>query len=146
MNEGKKRAANKLKTARGQIDGIIRMLEDDRYCVDVSTQILSAIGLLKKANIDVLNSHIRSCVATAILEGEKQGDEKIEEIINIIDKYIKWSRGDCPHCFTLILMKIYFLIEGKISLQISCIRDICSLELPLKIANSSLNSSSIDSL
>jgi len=89
MNEGKKKAANKLKTARGQIDGIIRMLEDDRYCVDVSTQILSAIGLLKKANIDVLNSHIRSCVATAILEGEKQGDEKIEEIINIIDKYIK---------------------------------------------------------
>lgn len=89
MNDGKKRAANKLKTARGQIDGIIKMLEDDRYCVDVSTQILSAIGLLKKANIDVLNGHIRSCVATAILEGEEQGDQKIEEIINIIDKYIK---------------------------------------------------------
>ena len=89
MNEGKKRAAIKLKTARGQIDGIIKMLEDDRYCVDVSTQILSAIGLLKKANIDVLNSHIRSCVATAILEGESQGEEKIEEIITIIDRYIK---------------------------------------------------------
>ena len=89
MNEGKKKAIGKLKTARGQIDGIIRMLEDDRYCVDVSTQILSSIGLLKKANIDVLNSHIRSCVADAILEGEDQGNEKIEEIINIIDKYIK---------------------------------------------------------
>ena len=89
MNEGKKKAMTKLKTARGQIDGIIRMLEDDRYCVDVSTQILSSIGLLKKANIDVLNSHIRSCVADAILEGEDQGNEKIEEIINIIDKYIK---------------------------------------------------------
>lgn len=89
MNEGKKRAASKLKTARGQIDGIIKMLEDDRYCVDISTQILSAIGLLKKANIDILNGHIRSCVTTAILQGEEQGDEKIEEIINIIDKYIK---------------------------------------------------------
>lgn len=89
MNEAKKKAANKLKTARGQLDGIIKMIEDDRYCVDVSTQILSAIGLLKKANIDILNSHIRSCVATAILEGEEQGEEKIEEIINIIDKYIK---------------------------------------------------------
>lgn len=89
MNEGKKKAIGKLKTARGQIDGIIRMLEEDRYCVDVSTQILSSIGLLKKANIDVLNSHIRSCVAEAILEGEDQGNEKIEEIINIIDKYIK---------------------------------------------------------
>lgn len=89
MNEGKRRAVTKLKTARGQLDGIIKMLEDDRYCVDVSTQILSAIGLLKKANIDVLNSHIRSCVATAMLEGQEQGEEKIEEIINIIDKYIK---------------------------------------------------------
>lgn len=89
MNEGKKKAATKLKTARGQLDGIIRMLEDDRYCVDISTQILSAIGLLKKANIDILNSHIRSCVATAILESEDHGDAKIEEIITIIDKYIK---------------------------------------------------------
>ncbi len=91
MNESKKIALNKLKTARGQIDGIIKMIEDDRYCVDVSTQILSAIGLLKKANIDVLNAHIRSCVTTAILEGEDQGQEKIDEVINIIDRYIKWQ-------------------------------------------------------
>lgn len=89
MNTGKEKAAQKLRTVRGQIDGIIRMIESDRYCVDVSTQILSAISLLKKANIDVLNSHIRSCVKDAILEGEKEGEEKIEEIINIIDKYIK---------------------------------------------------------
>lgn len=89
MNEAKIRAANKLKTARGQIDGIIKMIEEDRYCVDISTQILSAIGLLKKANIDVLNRHIRSCVTNAILESESQGEEKIEEIINVIDRYIK---------------------------------------------------------
>ena len=89
MNPSKKKAAQKLKTVRGQIDGIIKMIEEDRYCVDISTQILSAIGLLKKANIDVLNSHIRSCVKDAILEGEDEGEEKIEEIINIIDKYIK---------------------------------------------------------
>lgn len=89
MNQGKAAALNKMKTARGQLDGIIRMIEDDRYCVDISTQILSVIGLLKKSNIDVLNGHIRTCVSDAILEGGEQGDEKIEEIINIIDKYIK---------------------------------------------------------
>lgn len=89
MNESKKKALNKLKTARGQIDGIIRMLEDERYCVDISTQILSVIGLLKKANIDVLDDHIRSCVSTAILEGEDQGQEKIDEVINVINKYIR---------------------------------------------------------
>lgn len=89
MNEAKLNASRKLKTARGQIDGIIKMIENDRYCIDISTQVLSVIGLLKKANIDVLNSHIRSCVTNAILEGEDQGEEKIEEIINIIDRYIK---------------------------------------------------------
>lgn len=89
MNEGKKKAAMKLKTVKGQIDGIIKMIEEDRYCIDVSTQILSAIALLKKANIDVLDAHIRSCVKDAILQGEEEGQEKIEEIITIIDKYIK---------------------------------------------------------
>lgn len=89
MNQGKEKAVSKLKTARGQLDGIIKMIEADRYCIDISTQILSAIGLLKKANIDVLNSHLRSCVTDAILEGESEGEEKIEEIINIIDRYIK---------------------------------------------------------
>ena len=89
MNQGKAAALNKMKTARGQLDGIIKMIEEDRYCVDISTQILSVIGLLKKSNIDVLNGHIRTCVSDAILEGGEQGDEKIEEIINIIDKYIK---------------------------------------------------------
>ena len=89
MNQGKETALKKLKTVRGQVDGIIRMIEEDRYCVDISTQILSIIGLLKKANIDVLNGHIRTCVSDAILEGEEQGEEKINEIITIIDKYIK---------------------------------------------------------
>lgn len=89
VNQGKETSLRKLKTARGQVDGIIRMIEEDRYCVDISTQILSIIGLLKKANIDVLNGHIRTCVADAILEGEDQGEEKINEIITIIDKYIK---------------------------------------------------------
>lgn len=89
INEEKKKALTLLKTARGQIDGIINMIEDDRYCVDISTQILSVIGLLQKANLNILDQHIRNCVKTAILEGEREGEEKIDEIIYVIDKYIK---------------------------------------------------------
>lgn len=89
MNKGKKKAAQKLKTARGQIDGIIKMIESDRYCIDISTQILSVIGLLKKSNLDVLDGHLKSCVREAILEGEDEGEEKIEEILNILDRYVK---------------------------------------------------------
>lgn len=89
MNDGKKRALKKLKTARGQIDGIIRMIESDRYCIDVSTQILSTLALLKKSNLDVLDGHLRSCVTEAILKGQVEGNEKIEEIIYTIDKFVK---------------------------------------------------------
>lgn len=89
MNEGKKKAHHKLKIARGQIDGILKMIEEDRYCVDISVQILSIIGLLKKANTDVLGGHLRSCVKDAILEGDEAGEEKISEILEVLDRYIK---------------------------------------------------------
>lgn len=89
MNAGKERALLKLKTARGQIDGIIRMLEEDRYCIEVSTQVLSVIGLLRKSNLDVLDGHLKTCVSDAILDGENAGDEKIEEVMDIISRYVK---------------------------------------------------------
>lgn len=80
---------NLLKTSRGQIDGIIKMLEDDRYCVDISKQILSVQGLLKKANLKIIDQHIKHCVREAFAEGESAGDEKVDEIIKLIDKYAK---------------------------------------------------------
>ncbi|OHW61432.1 copper-sensing transcriptional repressor CsoR [Andreesenia angusta] len=87
MNEDKKKAVNLLKTARGQVDGIVRMIEEDRYCVDISKQILSAMALLKKANNRILEQHIRHCVKDAIEEGK--GEEKIDEVIDILDVYLK---------------------------------------------------------
>ncbi|MDO5754701.1 MAG: metal-sensing transcriptional repressor [Tissierellia bacterium] len=87
MNKGKENALKKLKITRGQLDGVIKMLEEDRYCVDISTQILAIIGMLRKSNVDILEAHLKTCVADALMEGH--GDEKIEEIIHIIDKYIK---------------------------------------------------------
>lgn len=87
MTDETKKALNLLKTSKGQIEGIIKMLEDDRYCLDISKQILAVQGLLKKSNLNILDAHIKSCVKEAILEGH--GDEKIDEIINILDKYIK---------------------------------------------------------
>lgn len=89
MNEGKKRALNKLKTARGQIDGIIKMIESDRYCIDISTQVLSVIGLLKKSNLDILDGHLRTCVTDAIIKSDDDGSEKIDEVLNIIERYVK---------------------------------------------------------
>lgn len=87
MNEDKKKALNLLKTSRGQIDGIIKMIEDERYCVDISKQILSSMGLLKKANTKIIEQHIRHCVSDAIEKGD--GENKIDEIVEILDGYLK---------------------------------------------------------
>ena len=74
-----------LKTARGQIDGLIRMVEDDRYCVDISNQILATIAILKKVNTEVLTEHLQLCVRESF-DSEEDKDEKIREIQTIIKK------------------------------------------------------------
>ncbi|PKM49258.1 MAG: transcriptional regulator [Firmicutes bacterium HGW-Firmicutes-7] len=78
---------NLLKTSKGQIEAVIKMVENDRYCVDVSKQILAVQALLKKANLKIIDNHIKVCVKQAFEEGH--GDEKIEEIMEIIGKYAK---------------------------------------------------------
>lgn len=87
MNEEKKKTIQSLKTARGQIDGIINMIESGRYCMDISNQIAAAGALVKKSQILILKQHIAHCV-TAAVEAENS-DEKLEEISKILEKIIK---------------------------------------------------------
>lgn len=83
----KTKVLNLLKTSRGQIEGIIKMVEDDRYCVDISKQILAVQAQLKKANLQILDQHIKHCVKEAVLSGSEE--EKINEIIELLDRYVK---------------------------------------------------------
>ena len=62
MQADHKKVERYLKTARGQIDGILRMIEDDRYCIDISTQLMATQALLNKANKEILAEHMRHCV------------------------------------------------------------------------------------
>ena len=89
MQADKKKTLRKLKTVRGQIDGLIKMVEDDRYCIDISTQLMASISILKNINSDVLSSHLEQCVYKAIEEKSEDGIEKIEEIEKIIKKLSK---------------------------------------------------------
>lgn len=82
MNEEKMQAVRALKTAGGQIEGIIRMIEDDRYCIDVSNQILAASALLKRANRLILKQHMNHCVLEAVEKG--QGSQKLDEIMDML--------------------------------------------------------------
>ena len=79
-----------LKTARGQIDGILKMLDEDRYCIDVSNQIMATGAILRKVNNEVLHGHIDSCVKEAVESGNSEAaDVKLKEIGVIIDKLTK---------------------------------------------------------
>lgn len=81
------KVSNLLKTAKGQIDGILKMIEDDRYCIDVATQIMSTQAILKKVNSIILKGHMEHCVNDAFSNGnKKQQQEKIDEIIKLIER------------------------------------------------------------
>lgn len=84
------RVTRLLKTARGQIDGILRMVEDDRYCIDISTQLMATESLIARINADVLKAHIEGCVRMAANVGtQEERDEKLAEIATVIDKLAK---------------------------------------------------------
>ena len=80
------KAMKYLKNAQGQVNASIKMLEDDRYCVDVSYQVLASIALLKKSNDELLKQHMEHCVADAFKEGN--GQNKIDEIVKLVNKMI----------------------------------------------------------
>lgn len=86
MNDERKKALQSLKTAKGQIEGIIKMIEDERYCIDISNQIMAAQSLLKKANMTILRQHMKHCVKDACEHHD--ADEKIDEVISILEKLI----------------------------------------------------------
>ncbi|HHU76511.1 MAG TPA: metal-sensing transcriptional repressor [Firmicutes bacterium] len=87
MKADRELTLKKLKTVRGQVEGLIKMVEDDRYCIDISNQLMASIGILKNINKDVLDAHLRSCVAEALDSGDQVNKgQKIDEMIKIIDK------------------------------------------------------------
>ena len=61
------------------------MTEENRYCIDISNQILACQAILSKVNKEILNAHLSNCVLNSLGEG---GKEKLEEIAKILDKLL----------------------------------------------------------
>lgn len=85
--EIKKNSLLRLKKVAGQINGIMRMVEDDKYCIDIINQITAAEKALGGVAKIIMKRHVESCVTDAISKGE--GKEKIDELINVVFKYSK---------------------------------------------------------
>ena len=75
-----------LKTARGQLDGIIKMVEEDRYCMDISQQVAAADALLRRVNKEILTAHLKHCVEQA--ESDRERSDKIDELVNALGKIL----------------------------------------------------------
>lgn len=84
MQAEREQTARLLKTARGQLDGILKMVEENRYCLDVSNQIMATESILRKVNKQIIHAHLTHCV-----KGSTSDPDKIDELMALFDKLSK---------------------------------------------------------
>ena len=75
----------RLARVEGQVRGLSRMVEEDRYCIDVVTQIAAVRAALRRVEEEVLKDHVAHCVAHAIASGDKSDQrQKVNELIDVL--------------------------------------------------------------
>jgi DNA-binding FrmR family transcriptional regulator len=78
----KRDALNRLKTVRGHLDGIVRMVEEDAYCVDLMKQVSAAQASLERVNRLILRNHLETCFSEAVTEG--RGQAAVAELVDAV--------------------------------------------------------------
>ena len=79
----------RLRRIEGQVRGLQRMLEEDKYCIDILTQVSAATKALQAVAISLLDEHLAHCVAQAIEQGGAEADEKIREASEAIARLVR---------------------------------------------------------
>ncbi len=82
MSEYHRKITNRLKTARGHLDGIIKMIEDDAWCPDIMKQLSAVQGTLEGTSREVFRHHLETHIADAIRQG--QGDAIVDELMETL--------------------------------------------------------------
>jgi len=86
----KERVTNRLHRVEGQVRGIERMVEDDRYCIDILTQIAAVRTALESIGYEILSDHVRHCVSEALAAGDAQeAAEKSRELLAAVQRFAK---------------------------------------------------------
>ncbi len=85
--EVKKQAVKRLKRIEGQVKGIQRMIENEKYCIDIVNQVNAVRRALDQVALMVMKRHVESCVAEAIKVGNHT--KKIDELMETINKFVK---------------------------------------------------------
>jgi CsoR family transcriptional regulator, copper-sensing transcriptional repressor len=79
----------RLRRIEGQVRGLQRMLDEDRYCIDVLTQISSVTSALQGVAMSMLDEHVRHCVRDAIDQGAETADAKVDEALEVIARMVR---------------------------------------------------------
>ena len=86
-NDIKASALRRLKRIEGQVRGLSRMVEDDRYCIDIVTQISAVRAALRRAEEEILRDHVAHCVEDAIASGNQaEQRRKIAELMYVVSR------------------------------------------------------------
>ena len=79
----------RLRRIEGQIRGIHKMVEDDKYCIDVLTQVSAATKALQAVALSLLDEHMAHCVANAVAAGGEEADAKLKEASDAIARLVR---------------------------------------------------------
>jgi DNA-binding FrmR family transcriptional regulator len=85
----KDRTLNRLHRIEGQVRGLTRMVEEDKYCIDVLTQVSAVTKALQAVALELLDDHLAHCVAEAVASGGPQADEKVAEASAAIARLVR---------------------------------------------------------
>ncbi len=84
---GKASTLKRLNRIEGQVRGLARMVEDDRYCIDIVTQIGAARAALRRVEEEILRDHVAHCVQHAISSGDKDDQRrKVAELMDVMSR------------------------------------------------------------
>ncbi len=85
--ENKPGLLNRLNRIEGQVRGVARMVEDDRYCIDILTQVQAARAALARVETELLKNHLGHCIESAIVSGdEAEQRRKAAELIHLLER------------------------------------------------------------
>lgn len=79
----------RLRRVEGQVQGISRMIADDRYCIDVLTQVSAATSALQSVSLKLLEAHLAGCVVEAAKKGGPEADAKVKEASDAIARLVR---------------------------------------------------------
>jgi DNA-binding FrmR family transcriptional regulator len=85
----KEKLQNRLKRIEGQVRGIQRMVDEDTYCADILTQLGSIVSATEQVALLVLRDHTEHCVRRSVEHGGEEADEKIEELLSAVERFLK---------------------------------------------------------